>query len=870
MFKHLKTKLLAFIIPSLILILVCVFEISAVSEFRIVNNETKEKMFAIQGEQTKQINSVVESMIRMVTHLSIFVEHSYDHESLQVYEEFLSDIAETKHIIYGVGIWFEPYAYDVTQKYVAPFVYTDEEGQTKVTYDYSTKEYNYFAQQFYTDAKHTGDIVLTNPYYDEVGDVFILTCAMPFYDEIGNFLGVVTVDFELMKVLQSFVASYNTEYNFYYIIDKEGTFIGSNNIEQVKKKESILNSTNPSFLKAAREVMEHASGIENYEKDGETYVAYYNEIDNFDWKLVTVINRKILYEPIYQLLFYYILKTIVSVILMTIAIWLIMNRNLERPIQRLVKECEAIASLQDEQQIAQEIIQRKDEIGILGNAMGAMKEKLLRYRDELKKTMEENQEYSQSLKQHTELLEKNNRYLEETLEYNKVILRAIPDLLFIVSKEGYILECNGNRDILLLKERDLLGKHISELPMKKEDMCELQEKISNVVSTRQMEEMGLNLIIHGRMEYYLFKATDFMEDKIVVVATRTTDLYHHEEEVNYLKNHDPLTGLYNRVYFESVLKMVHEKKEYPLAVIVSDVNGLKLINNSFGQEIGNKLLVKYAEILQDFQKDYEYIFRTGGDDFTILLPNTTTEKVMKILFDIETSVLKEQVSGIPLSVSFGCSVMERESESFNDAVRSAEKQMNRQKLYENPGRREKTIELIVSTLQEKNPREQQHSNRVAELSERLAEKLGMTLGEQKRIHTAGILHDIGKIGIPEELLNKPGKLTKEEYETICKHPEIGHRILMAAGNMEDIAEIIFAHHEKWDGTGYPRQLKEKEISLESRIIMIVDTYDAMTSDRSYRKGLSKDVAVAELIRCKGTQFDPELIDVFVDMIKDSL
>ncbi len=128
------------------------------------------------------------------------------------------------------------------------------------------------------------------------------------------------------------------------------------------------------------------------------------------------------------------------------------------------------------------------------------------------------------------------------------------------------------------------------------------------------------------------------------------------------------------------------------------------------------------------------------------------------------------------------------------------------------------------------------------------------------------MHDIGKIGISESILNKPGQLTAEEYAEMCNHPEIGYRILQSSENMKELAEYAYSHHEKWDGSGYPRQLKGTEIPIESRILAIVDTFDAMTSSRSYREGLPRNVAIAELIRCKNTQFDPELVDIFIEKV----
>ncbi len=150
------------------------------------------------------------------------------------------------------------------------------------------------------------------------------------------------------------------------------------------------------------------------------------------------------------------------------------------------------------------------------------------------------------------------------------------------------------------------------------------------------------------------------------------------------------------------------------------------------------------------------------------------------------------------------------------------------------------------------------------ISEKLAQYAKMNRQKTQEIKTAGILHDIGKIIVPTEILSKKGRLTDQEFEEMRKHPEIGFRILKAARNMSDIAEIVLSHHERWDGKGYPRGISEKEIPLASRIIAIADSFDAMSNDRTYKNKISYPEAIEEIKRCSGTQFDPELVEIFVE------
>ena len=205
-------------------------------------------------------------------------------------------------------------------------------------------------------------------------------------------------------------------------------------------------------------------------------------------------------------------------------------------------------------------------------------------------------------------------------------------------------------------------------------------------------------------------------------------------------------------------------------------------------------------------------------------------------------------------------------ENINDIFKNAEDYMYRHKLYESSSIRNKTIDLIMNTLYEKSKREMLHSKRVSELCEALALRMEFDIYKVNQIKIAGLMHDIGKMGIDENILNKPLKLNDEETKEIKRHPEIGYRILSSSNEFSEIADYVLKHHERWDGNGYPGGFKAAEISIQSRIIAVADAFDAMTSDRPYRKGLSIMDALEELKRCSGKQFDPDIAGIFVNMI----
>ena len=342
------------------------------------------------------------------------------------------------------------------------------------------------------------------------------------------------------------------------------------------------------------------------------------------------------------------------------------------------------------------------------------------------------------------------------------------------------------------------------------------------------------------------------------------ELGKREKKLYHLSHYDQLTNLANRRFFELEFERLDKEENYPLALIMADVNGLKLINDSFGHEAGDKLLKNIGHAMKVSCEENQLVSRIGGDEFIILLPNSNMKYAEERIREIRKIIGKSNLYNIELSVSFGIGIKFNKDENISDIIRKAEDNMYSNKLIEGPSMRSRTIDTIVQTLYEKNPREEAHSHRVSELCKEMGVQLEMSKEKMGKIEKVGLLHDIGKVAISDTVLEKPGALTKEEFEEIKRHPEVGYRILSTINEMSEIAEYVLAHHERYDGNGYPKGLKGDEIPLISRIIGIADSYDAMISDRPYRKGLSEDIAVKEIIKNAGTQFDPNLAKIFIE------
>ena len=339
-----------------------------------------------------------------------------------------------------------------------------------------------------------------------------------------------------------------------------------------------------------------------------------------------------------------------------------------------------------------------------------------------------------------------------------------------------------------------------------------------------------------------------------------------QKRIEYLSYHDQLTDVYNRRFFEEELSRIDVKRNLPVSFIYADVNGLKIINDAFGHEVGDQLIIMVAESIKAVCRADDIIARVGGDEFLILLPKTDKVSAKAIIDRINSTMKNQKMMDIQLSVSFGASTKDTESQSADDVIKEAEEIMYQRKIFSSGSKRNGIIKAILHALLVKCPREEAHSHRVSELCNSIGAVYELDPDRLQELTTAGELHDIGKIAVDEAILNKPGKLSGFEWAQITNHAETGYRLLGATSEFYKISEYVLAHHEKWDGTGYPNKIKGDAINWNARVIAIADSYDAMISERPYKNALSKKQAVAEIKKNAGTQFDPDIAKTFVEKV----
>ncbi|HPE65505.1 MAG TPA: diguanylate cyclase, partial [Synergistales bacterium] len=348
-----------------------------------------------------------------------------------------------------------------------------------------------------------------------------------------------------------------------------------------------------------------------------------------------------------------------------------------------------------------------------------------------------------------------------------------------------------------------------------------------------------------------------------------TELKQQQQEIQYLSFHDHLTGLYNRRFFDEELARLDTPRNMPLTLFLMDVNGLKLTNDAFGHQAGDRLLRTVADVLRRTCREDEIIARIGGDEFILLLPQTGEEDAASLGIRLREAFENVRMETGTLSVAFGWATKNDMSQPAGNVFITAENRMYQQKIYEMNSVRSKAISFILETLYENIPRERRHSENVGVLSGRIGVAMDLDAEAVKELVLAGKLHDIGKIAIGAEILDKNGSLNESEWLTVKRHPEIGYFILNSVSDYASLAIIALAHQERFDGRGYPKGLSGGNIPLHARIIAVADAYDAMTSGRPYRPPLSSAEALREIRAASGTQFDPSVVEVFLELFKKS-
>jgi len=473
-----------------------------------------------------------------------------------------------------------------------------------------------------------------------------------------------------------------------------------------------------------------------------------------------------------------------------------------------------------------------------------------------------------------ELLASERRH-RETSNFLSALLDSIPDHIFYKDKDGVYLGCNHAFEQAsgITRER-LIGK--TDYELYDQDTASLFVSKDEVVLVQHKECRTEETIVYPDGTKLITETlkTPFFNDEselagLIGISRDITDRKKKEDKIEYLSIHDVMTGLYSRMYFDAELFRLDAANDLPYSVIMGDVNALKLTNDLFGHNEGDKLIMETAELLRS-SCGQGIVARTGGDEFSVLLPKTNEVEANRIVTRIYAAF--EEQKALPreqnyfLSISLGYATKSKEEQTISEVLKTAEEHMYRKKLLEHQSIRSTLLTTIKELLFSKSNETMEHAERMALLARRMGVVLSLNEGDLVSLELVAMLHDIGKIGISNSVLGKPGKLEEPEWTEIRRHPEIGYRIALTIPELQGIAGYILCHHERWDGAGYPQGIGGEEIPYLSRIISIIDAYDAMTQDRSYRAGIPCKEAADEILHHAGTQFDPEIARLFVERV----
>lgn len=563
-----------------------------------------------------------------------------------------------------------------------------------------------------------------------------------------------------------------------------------------------------------------------------------------------------------------LISVLISILLISL------RRNILPPLRELTHAADNF----EQGKVAEPIqYQSTNELGVLAHAFQNMTERIDR---ETKEKIEREASLlsaRQEISAQAELLK-----MQDAFYIEKQLLEAT-----LVSIGDAVISCDTNSRVLFLnkvaevltgwKQEQALAQPIEEV-----------FRIANEITMEPSENIIEKVIISGKpaelANHTVLISKDGTEIPVedsaapifqengeivgaVLVFRDVTDKRQKLRSIEFLSYHDELTGLFNRRFYEEEIKRIDTSRNLPLTIVMGDVNGLKLVNDSFGHTVGDELLQKAAQAIKKGCRTDDIIARLGGDEFIAILPNTGKTEIDGIINRIKGNMIEEKISDLEISISFGYGTKENNKQNIQEIFKAAEDSMYRQKLGESSSIKSKTIDLIMNTLYEKNPREQFHSKRVSETCELIARSINLSEDDTQQMKIAGLMHDIGKIGIDEKVLNSPGILSQDEWEEIKRHSEVGYRILSSCNEFAEVAVSVLEHHERWDGTGYPKGLKGEAISLAARIIAVADSFDAMIGERTYKTAMSVDEALKEIQRCSGKQFDPGIAEIFVNRFK---
>jgi diguanylate cyclase (GGDEF)-like protein/PAS domain S-box-containing protein len=464
------------------------------------------------------------------------------------------------------------------------------------------------------------------------------------------------------------------------------------------------------------------------------------------------------------------------------------------------------------------------------------------------------------------------RRLEELETFRSLLDKVNDGLLTVRLPSGLIADANGAAcSILAYSQEKLLAANILDLfPTALTTLAQHDNKNGNdgrrqdfstefrrADGSRVPLDISVDLVALAEKMFAVVMMRDVSE------RNRTNAMLHH------VSTHDSLTGLYNRAYLEYEFQRRRDSMSLPCAVVACDIDGLQMTNETLGYAAGDQRLIMAGVLLSEIADKGDILARIGGDEFALVRSGVGQNEAEQLCRQLREAVEKYNAENrdLFLSLSFGYAVATDRPLELNVMLRDADNLVRREKLLRSQSTRSGIVSTMMTLLEARDFITEGHAERLEDLVGGLAEQLGFAPSQLDSMKLFAKFHDIGKVGISDAILFKPGALNAEEREQMSRHSEIGYRIALTSSDLIHIAEWILRHHEWWNGSGYPIGLSGGAIPLECRILSIADAFDAMTSDRPYRKAMPAAEAMKELRKFSGTQFDPELLEPFYRVLQ---
>ena len=701
------------------------------------------------------------------------------------------------------------------------------------------EDFDLRTRPWYVKAINHGKLVITDVFLNASSEKYIITIAKPVYSYKGQVIGVLGADLSLNSIVD-LISVQDDSYGEFFILNEELELIAKSRAQDDRKPiledTSLKISSNISNIgtSVAEATLNNEKGYVSISRiDGTNlYVGVFNPIKSYNyydtqWRNILIIS-------------------VIFLIGLLLIMFLIQNKIIIKPAYTLENDIKQISVTDNINYRLEEL--KRDPFENIRKAVNAR--------------------LAQTEIYFSDLLE-NKLLLEKSQKRNAAIINVLPDIIFMYDSKGVFIDYQTNDEAGLVLSKDLfIGKNISEV-MPPDISEKAIMSITKTIATGQLQKFEYNINIDGAERTYEARMVKSNDNEVLAISRDITSEKQEQEYILKLTYKDQLTGLYNRRYYEEQIEKLSGSEFLPLAIMMVDVNGLKLTNDAFGHHIGDELLKKVAKNLISCDSKGGFACRVGGDEFLMVFPNTDEKEAEYLVDKLYELVSAEKLENIVISISAGWQVRTDVSQSIRDTLIKAENHMLRKKIVESQSMRNQTVNIIMQTLSEKNEREKRHSGEVAKWAKEIGVAMGLSVQKVKEIELAGLLHDIGKIAIKEDILNKPGKLTEEEYDEIKRHPESGYHILKSVDEYSSLAQCVLEHHERFDGKGYPKGIKGSQISLIARIIAVADAFEAMIAQRPYRKSLTEEMAIEEIKKNANTQFDPEVVTAFLKIFDKS-